>query len=71
MIATAKSIQDIKNVPFFSQFTDEQIRAQVQKSLEGIEGMKARAIKTGKKVGGFTVAELDEMITNYKTILAS
>lgn len=68
---TAKSIQDIKSFPFFSQFTDEQILQQVKKSKEGIELMRARAVASGKKYAGFTVAELDEMIENYKLIIES
>ena len=67
---TAKSIADIRAVPFFSQFTEEQIRAQVRRSLEGVEVMRARAIKTGK-YAGFTLAQILEMIENYKKILAS
>jgi hypothetical protein len=68
----SNSISEIKAVPFFSQFTDAQIRAQVKKSLEGIQIMEGKAIATGKKVGGFTVSQLAEntgtLSKNFKFI---
>jgi DNA uptake protein ComE-like DNA-binding protein len=70
MIDKAKSIADIKAVPFFSQFTDEQIIVQLKKNIETLEVMKAKADKTGKKVGGNTSEQLAELIQNYKNIIA-
>lgn len=67
----AKSIADIKAVPFFSQFTEAQIRKQVERSKEGIEFLLAKAISTGKKANGYTVEQLKESIANYDRILKS
>lgn len=67
---TCKTIKDIKAVPFFAQFSEEQIRRQVTGNLKGIEEMKSRAIKTGKKVGGLTADQLMAISDNYKKMLA-
>jgi hypothetical protein len=65
----SESIADIKSMPFFSQFTDEQLRTQISRNISGVEEMRNRAIKTGKNVGGFSVSHLTEMVNSYKTIL--
>lgn len=66
-----KSIQDLKKIPMFSQFTDEQILAQYKKNLQGLEQMKEKADKTGKKVNGYTADQLGELIQDYKNIIAT
>jgi hypothetical protein len=65
----AQSISDIKAVPFFSQFTEEQIKKQVKANAEGLRKMEARAIEKGKKVGGFTADQLAEMASRYEKML--
>lgn len=66
-----KTLAELKAVPFFSQFTEDQLLRQVRKSLEGIESMKARLLASGKnKINGFTQSDLDGFIQNYKSILS-
>ena len=67
---TCKTIKDIKAVPFFAQFSEEQIRRQVAGNLKGIEEMKSRAIKTGKKINGATAEELASAASCYEKMLA-
>jgi hypothetical protein len=55
----------MKTPAFFLQFTEEQMRAQYARNVEGFETMLARAIKTGKKVGGYTEAQLRAFIAEY------
>jgi hypothetical protein len=64
-----KSIADIKAIPFWSQFSEEQIKASVKRSAEGIRTMQAKALSTGKKVGGFTSDQLEEIAFNYENML--
>lgn len=67
---TVTSISELKqNFPFWNKFTDDQIRASYVRSREGIEIMRDRAIRTGKKQGGFSVDQLNEIIDNYTKIL--
>lgn len=68
-MTTATSIQDIRKVPFFSQFTEEQIRKQVKANAEGLRKMEAKAVKTGKKVGGYTADQLNQMASRYENML--
>lgn len=70
-MTAATSIAEIREYPFWAQFSEEQIRASIQRSKEGIEWMKAKALAIGKKQGGYTVAQLDEMIERYNRVLAS
>lgn len=65
------TISDIKSVHFFAQFSEEQIRRQMQSNAEGLREMHAKAMKNGKKVGGFTVAQLNDMATRFENISAS
>lgn len=63
------TIAEIKAIPFWSKFTEEQIRKSVKSSAEGLRKMEAIAIKKGKKVGGFTAEELNTMATRYENML--
>lgn len=65
----AKTIAEIRAVRFFSNFTDEQIRNHVRDNAVALRGMEQRAKKTGKKVGGYTAATLNEYATNYENML--
>lgn len=59
---------EIRQVPFYSQFSDEQIKRQVKANAEGLRKMEARALQTGKKVGGFTADQLSEMAVHYEKL---
>lgn len=53
---------------FFSQFTDEQMKAQYRANLVSLQQMYDRAKKTGKKVNGFTVDALALLVDRYKKL---
>lgn len=65
----ANSIADIRATPFFSKFTEDQIKAQIKVNAEGLRKMENRAKLTGKKVGGFTSEELHTMASRYENML--
>jgi hypothetical protein len=67
----AKSISEIRTIPFFAQFSEDQIRKQIEGNLKGVESMLEKAKRTGKKVNGFTAEQIEVMVNNYKTILAA
>lgn len=67
---TATSIADIKALPFFAQFTDEQVKRVLANNAKQIRGMHAKAVATGKKVSGYTAEELDADATRYEKMLA-
>lgn len=49
--------------------TREQLLAQHEKNLAGLEQMHAKAVMTGRKVNGYTAAMLEERITARKTLI--
>ena len=52
--------------PMLSQFSDDQLRAQYKANAEVFAKMATKGRATGrKKVGGFTLAELDELQEFY------
>ena len=53
---------------FFSQFSDEQIKKQYKANYQGILKLKQKAEKTGEKVNGYTLKELEELANKYKTL---
>jgi len=65
----ANSIQDIKKVPFFSQFTDEQILNQVKKNASVLRGMEKKARLTGKKVNCYTESQLSAAALHYEKMI--
>jgi len=50
---------------YFEQFTTEQMRSQYKANLKGLQKMLAKAIKTGKKVNGYTIIELERLVNDY------
>jgi len=50
---------------YFEQFTTEQMRSQYKANLKGLQKMLAKAIKTGKKVNGYTIIELERLVYDY------
>jgi len=51
---------------FFDQFTPEQMQRQYAKNAEGLRRLLARAESTGKKVNGFTAAQLRDRVEVFE-----
>lgn len=60
-----QTIEELKSIPFYSQFTEQQLKAQCLRCAEGMEVLERQARRTGKKAGGFTLAEILEMKEHY------
>jgi hypothetical protein len=56
---------------FFSQFTPDQLRAGYARNLVGLRGMRDKAVGTGRKVNGYTAAELSERVANFERLSRS
>jgi len=50
---------------FYDQFTEAQLKAQYITDIKGLQRMLAKAIKTGKKVNGYTIIELERLVYDY------
>lgn len=50
---------------FYDQFTEAQLKAQYIADLKGLQRMLAKAIKTGKKVNGYIIIELERLVYDY------
>jgi hypothetical protein len=48
----------------------DQIKKQYRSNLIGLEQMRDKAIRTGKKVNGFTLAQLEDMVSKFKVLAA-
>ena len=67
---TCTTIEEILAIPFFSQFSTEQIRRHVKKNAETLREMQANALKTGKNVNGANAEELAAAASVYEKMLA-
>lgn len=54
--------------PFFNQFSREQIKKQYAKNAEGLKQMEEKALRTGKKVNGFTFEQLYESRIRFQEL---
>jgi len=50
---------------FFTQFTEQQMKAQYKANLNGLQKMLEKANRTGKKVNGYTIIELERLVNDY------
>lgn len=53
---------------FLSQFTAEQLRAQYARNLVGLRRDLERARATGRKVRGYTEAELQALVERFERL---
>lgn len=53
-----KNTTDYLTTGFFAQFTTDQIKRQYRRNTEMLVTMADKAVRTGKKVGGFRAGEL-------------
>jgi hypothetical protein len=51
--------------PFFSQFSEEQMKNQYRANLVGLKKMLAKAEQTDKKVNGYTIDQLRVIVIKY------
>ena len=52
---------------FFAQFTPDQLRAGYARNASSLRTMLATAERTGRKVNGYTLAELRDSEAAYRT----
>lgn len=53
---------------FFSQFSKDAIKHQYRENLKGLQQMLDKAIRTGKRVNGYTKEQLQQMVDKFKTL---
>lgn len=53
---------------FFDQFTPAQMKLQYSKNLQGLQKMQGKAQSTSKKVNGYTLSQLDELVNKFKIL---
>ncbi len=53
---------------FFDQFTPEQLRAQYARNLIGLRRLLAKAEATGRKVNGYTVDQLRDLVARFERL---
>lgn len=53
------------NYGFFSQFSSEQIKKQYRCNYDCFVKMRDKAIKTGKKVNGYSLEKLESLVKQY------
>jgi hypothetical protein len=59
---------DFKNICSFFKCTMEQLHTQYVANAAGLKNMHNKAIETGKKVNGYTEAQLEAMVEKYNTL---
>lgn len=57
-----------KQFNFFNQFTPQQIKNQYRSNYSGLVKMRDKALLTGKKVNGYTLDQLNNMVAKYKEL---
>lgn len=66
---TAQSIADIMSTPFYSQFTEEQIIAQLTTNAKQLHETADKAKRMNKKIGGYTSEQWKERAEHFDSIL--
>lgn len=54
--------------PFFNSFTDEQIKKQYAENAKVLYSLRDKAIKKGKKINGYSIAQLDTLAKQYEAV---
>lgn len=65
------SLSDLKAIPFYSQFTTEQLTAQLKANALQLRQTSAKAKRTGKKIGGYTWEQWLERAEHFEKIIAT
>ena len=56
------------NNGFFSQFSKEQLKNQYRENLKGLIRMQEKSKVTGKKVNGYSLIQLNELVRKYTNL---
>jgi len=62
---------DPKKTAFLTVFfncTEEQLKEQYRANAAGLVKMRDKAKRTGKKVNGYTLAKLEELVNKYQQL---